>query len=360
MSSNLSTADLLQWLDNGVLFSSKPEELLIGWGNVSSHSSPIDSQSIWYYFPDFFLKTKDPWLCYEKGVSITPSELAFLLEKLPLEAADTLKWLPPSKEIFNQGFHELQHLFRTGSMKKGVPYVFSKSPSRLTLAHRKQILLSIMHYIQKARVFAYGFWEDSQGILGATPELLFDVGSKRAHRLDTMALAGTAKSNQASDKMLNDKKLLHEHQVVVDDIIARLASFGQLTIGELQLLPLPHLTHLYTPISVELTREAHFPDFVKALHPTPALGGFPRDPSAKWLTEYDRLLQRGRFGAPAGFWDKSTDRQLCYVAIRNIMWDAKELSIGAGCGVVTESTLEDEWEEILLKTEAITKGLSLA
>lgn len=356
---NLNKSDLLQWLDNGAIFSSRPNELSIGWGKVTRHSNPLNNQSIWYYFPDFFFKMKDPWFHFEKSALIAPTVLSSLLENLALEVPTPLSWQAPSKEIFTRGFHELQHLFSTTPLEKAVPYVFSKCPQRLTAAHRRQMLLSILHRIQEAQVFAYGFWEESQGILGATPELLFHLEPKKAPVLDTMALAGTVKTNSSSTKMLGDKKLLHEHQVVVNDIVERLHSFGQINVGQQQLLQLPHLTHLYTPISVELCGKAQFPDFVKALHPTPALGGFPRDLALKWLIEYDLLLHRERFGAPAGFWDQRTDRQVCYVAIRNIMWDAKELAIGAGCGVVTESILDKEWEEILLKTKAITQGLNL-
>lgn len=356
---NLNKSDLLQWLDHGVIFSTGPHELFIGWGNVTRHSTPSDDPSIWCYLPDFFLREKEPWFHFEKNGFIAPAELASLLENLSLEVPSPLSWQAPSKEIFARGFHALHHLFNTTPLEKAVPYVFSKSSERLTAAHRRQILLNILRRVQEARVFAYGFWEDSQGILGATPEFLFDLEPKKASLLNTMALAGTVKTDASSSAMLEDKKLLHEHQVVVDDIVERLHAFGKINVDRLQLLQLPHLTHLYTPISVELNRQAHFPDFVNVLHPTPALGGFPRDLAFKWLIDYDQQLPRGRFGAPAGFWDRRTDRQVCYVAIRNVLWDANELSIGAGCGVVAESNLDKEWEEILLKTKAITQGLNL-
>jgi isochorismate synthase EntC len=356
---NFNSSDLLRWLDHGAIFSSGPHELIIGWGKVTRQATPLDNPSICFYFPDFFLSIEDPWLQFEKQTYISPTELASLLINLSFDVATPLRWHPPSKEIFAQGFHELQQLFSTTPLEKAVPYVLSKSSERLTTAHRRQILLNILRRVQEAQVYAYGFWEDAQGILGATPELLFNYDPHKTPLLNTMALAGTVKSGLSPSAMLEDKKLLHEHQVVVDDIVARLQPLGQINVGQLQLLQLPHLTHLNTPINVELTGQACFPDFVKVLHPTPALGGFPRDLALKWLIEYDRLLPRGRFGAPAGFWDRRTDRQVCYVAIRNVLWDANELIIGAGCGVVAESNLDKEWEETQLKTKAITQGLNL-
>lgn len=358
-SPNLTASELLRWLDHGVIFSCGSNELIIGWGLATRHTAPLDDPSIWCYFPDFFLKKKEPWLRFEKYAYIKPAELISLLETLSLEVPVPLTWQAPSKEIFAQGFQELQHLFKSTPLEKAVPYVFSKSSGTPTTAHRKQIVLNILRRVQEAKVYAYGFWEESEGILGATPEYLFRFEPERTQLLNTMALAGTAKTNSSSPTMLQDKKLLHEHQVVVDDIVERLHYFGLIDVGQLQLLQLPHLTHLYTPINVELRHEAHFPDFVKVLHPTPALGGFPRASALKWLMEYDRLLPRGRFGAPAGFWDRRSDEQVCYVAIRNVIWDANELSIGAGCGVVAESNFDKEWEEILLKTKAITQGLNL-
>jgi menaquinone-specific isochorismate synthase len=120
-------------------------------------------------------------------------------------------------------------------------------------------------------------------------------------------------------------------------------------------LRLKTLTHLRTPIQLELTQTADTAALVKALHPTPALGAFPKEEGVEWLKAFDSRTPRKHYGAPLG---------CCYgnsisivVAIRNVQWTPNGLAIGAGCGVIAESKQEREWNEIQLKTEAIFETL---
>lgn len=357
-SQSLSASDIEHWLVSGVIFSSQPGKVLIGWGKSHWSHTPQNKDSSWFYFPDYFLTIEKPWVHFENTAVVTIESLLLSLEESPLGPPQPLTWEKPSREIFENGFNDLQRLFRETELKKVVLYGLSKSPTQLKPAHRKQALLNILHYLRVAPVFAYGFWNESEGILGATPELLFRLERSAAPILHTMALAGTQKSDDSSE-MLHDEKLLLEHLIVVDDISKKLTDFGDVSLGQLQILSLPVLSHLYTPITVKLRHEESFSKIVTALHPTPALGGFPREFALKWLSEYNNLIPRGRFGAPAGFWDHRLLQNVCYVGIRNVMWDAKGSVIGAGCGIIAESNLENEWEEILLKTKSITRFLHL-
>ncbi len=92
--------------------------------------------------------------------------------------------------------------------------------------------------------------------------------------------------------MLQDEKLLNEHQIVVDDLCSRLKNLGTVTKGALQVLKLPLLSHLYTPIEVRVKDQIFFEDVVKKMHPTPALGGFPKEQAWKWLSNYDSVISR--------------------------------------------------------------------
>lgn len=350
---------LYPWLNQGALFSTGTTgQLILGWGKAYWHRHP-DRSSTWFYFPDYFLQDGVPWVHYEYTATVAAEALVHQLAALALESSSPIRWQRPSRQVFAEGFDALQRHFHAHTLDKVVLYVFSKSTDLLTRPHLKQALLSLLKYIQSAPAFVYGFWDASQGMLGATPELLFRVTGARPLELQTMALAGTQKTDALSCNMLQDPKLQHEHQVVVEDMVARLASFGKAIVGHMQVLTLPLLSHLYTPINIALSEAPDFSSFVTALHPTPALGGFPRAPAAAWLAAYDGILPRGRFGAPVGFIDPHSKQMLCYVAIRNMMWNPSGLMIGAGCGIVAESQLEKEWAEIQLKTESIMKFLNL-
>lgn len=355
----LNMNNLSEWFEKGAMFSSAPGKILIAWGHSSWHEAPSPDGSTWYYFPDFFLKNQRPWLHFEKSAMVDVRELSAIIETIPTDAPSIIKWENRSKVVFDRGFDELQRLFNETELSKVVLYILSKSSGPLTSGQRKRALSGILKYVQEAPVFAYGFWDGSQGILGATPEILFRTAPSPSRTLETMALAGTEKTSSLSQKMLHDKKLLHEFDIVVEDIAARLLPFGKVTIGPLQVLSLPVLSHIYRPISAQLNQEYDFLTLTSTLHPTSALGGFPKDVAMKWLKEYDQLLPRGRFGAPAGFWDSFSGQKTCYVAIRNVLWNETELAIGAGCGIVPASSKEKEWEEVLLKTQSIIRFLQL-
>ena len=92
------------------------------------------------------------------------------------------------------------------------------------------------------------------------------------------------------------------------------------------------------------------------MHPTPALGAFPRRPGMEWLKEYQQKIDRRRFGAPVGYAIEDAQAK-CYVAIRNVQWTKNQMLLAAGCGIVATSQYDAEWAEIKLKLQAIKEML---
>src|SRR5262249_46645129 len=157
----------------------------------------------------------------------------------------------------------------------------------------------------------------NHGLIGATPELLF---RSERHSYATMALAGTRPIEHA-DELLTDAKERLEHRFVGDDIVRRLAPFGNVEIGPRWLRALPSSPHLATQIRFEEYGGADrmsFADMVRRLHPTAALGVWPRtEAGERWLREADRGLKRRTFGAPFGL-EREDHSALAVVAIRNL------------------------------------------
>jgi menaquinone-specific isochorismate synthase len=170
-----------------------------------------------------------------------------------------------------------------------------------------------------------------------------------------MALAGTRPIARAGE-LLHDAKELREHRLVVDDIVRRLAPFGNIEIEPLRVLELPTLAHLYTPIRFEETRGSElmsFAEMVRRLHPTAALGVSPRTPAGeRWLREADRGVKRRAYGAPFGV-EREDGRALALVAIRNVQWHHEAVRVGAGAGLLPESRLEREFDELRVKRDQV-------
>src|SRR5699024_1509718 len=84
-------------------------------------------------------------------------------------------------------------------------------------------------------------------------------------------------------------------------------------------------------------------DVMKTLHPTPALGGAPKERALDFIREEEEL-DRGWHGAPVGWLDSNQNSELA-VAIRSALVQQAEATLFAGCGIMSDSGAEMEYEE---------------
>lgn len=352
-----------QFLHSGTLFTTEPGKVSIGWGKRvwSTSASPAGLPA--FYFPDFFHESKTPWCQHESGNEISIDELIALLETTSVSSTISIEpicWQTSSKSAFKSSYHELKKLLLAGTLEKGVPYVFERADARMTPERLKSSLLALLHTLKQQPLYGYGFWDAHQGLLGATPELLFRSDCASHRKIETMACAGTQRSGGHEALFLQNPKEQHEHELVIQGVQESIATLGgKVHIHETKLLRLPLLTHLVTPLTAEFPLDLHFEEIVKALHPTPALGALPRQAGMQWLKKEQSRLPRHRYGAPAGILHAQGKGSTCAVAIRNVQWRGNWMSIGAGCGVVFGSQFEREWDELYLKIASIKKILNL-
>jgi menaquinone-specific isochorismate synthase len=272
-----------------------------------------------------------------------------------------LAWGDPDEPRFAEGFRTLRDRLADGRLKKGVPITVMRAPLEPgdawpLFAHAVTRLPEV-----PARLCAYGFYRPAPAsgegtpefLIGATPELLFDLQDGRC--LSTMAVAGTRRVSRGAPggTLEQSSKDRAEHQSVVDDLLEQLAAWGAPTASPLEARAFGELEHLAVDIRLQSAGWLDFEAVARRLHPTPALGVYPRgDEGAAWLTEIDPCGERRRFGAPFGLrWPTGSGRAV--VAIRSLQYHDGWLEIWAGCGVVPQSRYEDEWQEVLDKMQAV-------
>jgi menaquinone-specific isochorismate synthase len=340
------------FLKKGTILSKDKHHLLIGWGKRKWSQKPLDDNKPNFYFPDFFLKIGMPWFSHECWMEIPILEFASYIQDQ--KTLPEIKWEITKADYFEKAFLGLEESFKTHEIVKAVPYVFESTNVKMTEAQLQSTLKNLIDYTGKYPAFLYGLWDEEEGFLGATPEILFNK-STDSKILETVACAGTY--NPQDENLKFCPKLLLEHDIVVQGIEASLKPFGDVYFKPKKSMQFASLMHLITPIKVTLCKEFNFLEIVRALHPTPALGAYPKMSGMLWLEQYQMVIPRGRFGAPAGFYSNSS--ATCFVAIRNVQWSRKGMKIGAGCGVVCGSNLSQEWQEINLKLKAIKDLLKL-
>lgn len=352
--------DIEAFVKSGVIMTTRSGRLAVGWGRQAYHemaNESHDNAHYQFYFPDFFLSKPNPWITCEHCIEIGIDELA---EYFPQEQHSAqIHWIHPDFDQFAETFVDLQSRFLRKELHKAVPFAMEISKTSIDSHLLRYALHHLLTYAKSQPVYVYGHWCNHHGILGATPELLFRLKQEEKKTLQTMACAGTRSACQGNpEALLNDRKDRYEHHLVVQGIMDALSPYGVVTADHVHLLQLPGLYHLVTPIKVELQAELPFHFIVNALHPTPALGAWPRQTGWEWLECYQQQIDRKHFGAPVGFVGPLSDA-CCYVAIRNVQWSRDGMAIAAGCGVVSESQLEVEWKEIQSKIHAIKKILGL-
>jgi menaquinone-specific isochorismate synthase len=290
-----------------------------------------------FFAPDFALSDQEPWLSGE--------EVQFrAVERVPLP--ELRAKAGPSSADFQRSIEDILERIERHEFEKVVPMLCEE------LEFAEPLARDMFPTAPAEGRFSYGFEFGDEGMAGLTPELLFQV---KDGRLTTMALAGTGRSEDPS--LLDDRKEMHEHSLVIEHITQELKPFGRVQIGQTIERVYGPLKHLFTPIEVTLEREPDFMNFVRALHPTAALGGWPRKPAIDWLEKQDFHRTRRRFGAPFGYRDGHDMK--CVVAIRGVQWCKNRLMVASGCGVVKESRVLNEWRELELKRASIYRWLGV-
>jgi menaquinone-specific isochorismate synthase len=324
-----------------------PGRLFVGWGPFEQLPFRRPERPA-FYVSDFFLDDAHPWRHPAEWEELAIEELVARVGAGGGVAPD-MQWEAPSLDEFAPLFYSAQAAMDRGDFTKIVPVVFEQGTLRGDglLSH----LLSQLTTLPPG-LSAYGYAYKSHGLIGATPEVLFRAEA-RAYR--TMALAGTREVSRA-EELLTDAKERREHRLVVDDIVRRLAPFGNIEVGPLGLLRLPNIAHLITPIFFAENggnERMSFAEMVRRLHPTAALGVSPRTSAGeRWLREADRGVKRRTFGAPFGI-EREDRTSLALVAIRNVQWQSDRVRVGSGAGLLRESRLEREFEELRQKRDQV-------
>jgi isochorismate synthase EntC len=362
--------DIDSFLNSGWLFGLGNGDLAVGWGQMEWVAEPPVGATV-IYSPDFYLITQTPYAVTEFTTVIKANDLKRILQSYPLARRpfrnQMVNWEEPIKETFAKSFATIQEAIAKKEIEKAVPVVFAKQHRRMQTAEVLSVLERLVLLPNILRPF--GIWsltKTVQGVLGATPELLF---RRFADRIETMALAGTLRRPADEAKIaafVKDEKETREHQFVTEGIRSRLSEFGDVQVGLMGVLGLPTLIHLKTDIVVKLDPEAEFSflDLIKTLHPTPALGTFPPEKGLGWLAQnLEPNELRAKHGAPFalifGPAQKTLPQIEALVAIRCIQWQGSLLRMGSGCGIVAQSDLEKEWIELAAKRASVAELLVL-
>ena len=193
--------------------------------------------------------------------------------------------------------------------------------------------------------------------MGASPETLIALSDSN---LKTEAVAGTTRRGDSASEdaslakaLLASDKDQREHSAVTASILRRLKMVGVVgaTTQTPELLRLGNVMHIRTPVIGKLSADRTFLEVAGELHPTPAVGGKPRDLALPFIPGFEPHL-RGLYTGAVGWIQSDGKKGNLYVALRCASISGNTARVYAGAGIVAGSdpTLESVETEMKLKT----------
>lgn len=198
-------------------------------------------------------------------------------------------------------------------------------------------------------------------VLGASPELV--LGSDR-RMIRSLPLAGSSPraANEFADReaaraLLGSRKDLAEHMHVVQAVgetFRRYADHVEVP-REPQLVQTPVIWHLGTPITGVLRPGVSPIELMYALHPTPAVGGWPQEIARQTIADLE-TADRGFYAGLIGWMDAEGNGEWVLV-LRGGVVTGNVATVFAGAGIVANSDPEKEHVETATKLRTFISAL---
>lgn len=320
----------------------------------------------------------------EKQAIFIPWETSEKMEiRSPASAVKKPEFERDQKEISSYSEVRKEHI---SLIEKAIKKLKEEDLKKVVLSRKEEFQLKKEDPVQIFRellqlypeAFVYLFYHPQVGCwLGATPETLLEV---KRNQFKTMALAGTKKFSGSSQVEWGEKEK-QEQQYVTDYILENLelslSGKGKIETSDVFTSRAGNLLHLRTDIRGDLPSEGnHIKSIIEALHPTPAVCGFPKQEAKKFILEqenYDREFYTGFLGElnlPQQKDRRTTRRNIenrayfhspeetsLFVNLRCMKIIKENAVLYIGGGITADSNAEEEWQETVNKAETMKAGL---
>jgi salicylate biosynthesis isochorismate synthase/menaquinone-specific isochorismate synthase len=203
---------------------------------------------------------------------------------------------------------------------------------------------------------------DGTAFAGASPELLVRRSGTKAYS-QPMAGSVARGTNEADDdrlaRQLEESAKDHaEHRLVSNFVVEALRPFSRSVEARApEVVRFTNIQHLATTVTAELADPATGAlDLAAALHPTPAVGGWPRQAADALIDELEGL-ERGWYAGAVGWIDGRGDGEFAVALRCGLLWE-DGARLYAGVGVMPDSDPTRELEETELKFKALLMALT--
>lgn len=306
----------------------------------------------------FILKSFHPATGYPDIVIAPEINKTFALTDFPEEktASPFSTWKgmgdppqPTSQAMYEQGVENVKHQFRSSGIRKAMLSAVRAFPFpvgfSVTAYLKKLKQLYPNTFISFTSTPFSGTW------IGATPEILV---KREANLLETISLAGTRISGSGvpwSEKEMDEQEWVSLHIREILSPQGNLSVFGP---EDFHTGNLVHLRTIFHLESAATLLEKNWESIATALHPTPAVGGYPKEEAITLITAneaHNRSYYAGYMGL------NTPQKTFLYVNLRCMKIFPDHLFIFTGAGITEGSDAASEWAETAYKAQILLKAL---
>ncbi len=302
----------------------------------------------------------------KSGFVLCPFDSRLESYLIPQNESDSFETLLNTSEIKKERVEiselESERILYEELIQRTINTIKNGSAQKIVLSRKKDFSLnnfSIASLIERLfsaypTAFRYVWYHPETGIwCGATPEILVDINQ---NHFKTMALAGT--QPYTSGEITWGKKELEEQHFVTEAILENLKGIvKEIQVSATTSHRAGSLLHLCTDISGDLQDErGALARVARALHPTPAICGTPRDFARIFIVEnegYPREYYTGFIGPI----DNNGASAALMVNLRCMKINNGRTTVFVGGGITVDSVPEEEWKETQNKMQTMLQVL---
>tara|TARA_Y100000590_G_scaffold469205_1_gene655509 strand:- start:85 stop:1548 length:1464 start_codon:yes stop_codon:yes gene_type:complete len=268
---------------------------------------------------------------------------------------------------------------RSNISKKRFKYIVSEAKNYIRKGDIFQVVLSQrfetklvktpLEIYKKLRVsnpspFMYFFNFNDFQIIGTSPEILVRL---RKNKITIRPIAGTRPrgSNQAKDnfykkELLNDKKELSEHLMLLDlgrNDVGKVSKINSVKVTEnFKIEKYSHVMHIVSNVEGKFNKKHSLLDTMLAGFPAGTVSGAPKIRAMEIIDELEKSKRKMYAGA-IGYFSANQSFDTC-IALRTALIKKNKFYIQSGAGIVADSIPEKEYLETVNKAKALIAALN--
>jgi para-aminobenzoate synthetase component 1 len=208
---------------------------------------------------------------------------------------------------------------------------------------------------------------DNHYLICSSPERYLQ---KKANTLISQPIKGTSKRSEdqtidddLKNELKNSNKERNENIMIVDLVrndLSKIAKRGTVKVDELfGVYTYKQVHQLISTVSCELKNNTSFTDIIKNTFPMGSMTGAPKVSAMKLIEQYEST-KRGVYSGALGYIRPNGDFDF-NVVIRSILYNSTNnyLSFMVGSAITDKADAEKEYEECLLKANALFEVLKI-